>query len=110
MDGAASCESRRGRPIIVGYEPDYPPTFGSKLARAGDRGGLRRCAIGAARDRLDEGAVRDQGQYPRIDVIVMENRIGRGKRRARGPGKPVRVCGIRAKQKDAAASRAWRNR
>jgi hypothetical protein len=111
MYGAATCESQRGMPtIIVGYEPDYPPTFGSKFARAGDRGGLLRRAIGAGRDRLDKGAVRDQGQYPRIDVIVMENRIGRGKRGARGPGKLVRVCGIRADQKDAAAGRTWRNR
>jgi hypothetical protein len=73
-------------PVIVGYEPDYPPTFGSKLARACDRGGFRRRAIAVRRDRLDKGAVRDQGQYPRIDVIAMENRISRGKRGARRRG------------------------
>ena len=105
MDSAASCESLRGMPVIVGDEPDYPPTFGSKLARAGDRGGFRGRAIAVGRDWLDKGAVRDQGQYPRIDVIVMENRISRGKCSARRPAKQVRVCGIWADQKDAAASR-----
>ena len=78
-------------PVIVGYEPDYPPTFGSKLARAGDRGGFRRRTIAVGRDRLDKGAAWDQGQYLRIDVIVMENRIGRGKRGARRPAKRVSV-------------------
>jgi hypothetical protein len=109
VNSTATCEGRRGMQVIVGYEPDYLPTFGSKLVRACDRGGFRRRAIAVGRDRLDKGAVRDQGQYPRIDVIVMENRIGCGKRGTRALGKQVRVCGIRANQKDAAASRTRRN-
>jgi hypothetical protein len=43
---------------------------------------------------LDKGAVTDQGQYARIEVIVMENRISRGKCSARWPVKQVSVCGI----------------
>ena len=79
MDRAAGCCKRsRGVAIIVGDEPDHPPTFGCKLARAGDREGFRRRAIDVGRDRLDKGAVRYQAQYPRIDIIIVENCIGCG--------------------------------